>query len=434
MYGLPGSGTTTALAALAVDLSANNDPDRLHIYVLDFDDQLLQPLQGLPHVGTVVGADDRERQVRVLRRLGDELQQRRHAVAADPGASGDYPTIVTMLDNHGGFADLFDEPGDMAVRNLFTRLVADGPGVGMYTIVTAKHPGDIPTRLASLVSGKLAFRLADRYDYSGLGMSAIEPPTVPGRAFECGTGREIQVALAHHDGLAAAVNANKWGAPLVAPWSIDVLPNEVSVAEVIEAGRISPDEWFLPLGIGDTSLTPTGLVLREGDHALITGPARSGKSTALATVARVARAAHPGIRIVALLPRRSLVADCPVVDQFIQLGSLGSLEHISGTQLLLVDDAELVEDDPYLSELIKARRPEIHIVAAGAADAIRSMYGHWTQDIRRSRIGCALRPNLATDGDLWQTPLPRHGPERFPIGRGYLLADGQTELVQLGRK
>ncbi len=72
--------------------------------------------------------------------------------------------------------------------------------------------------------------------------------------------------------------------------------------------------------------------------------------------------------------------------------------------------------------------------AAGAADAIRGLYGHWTQDVRRSRIGCALRPNLATDGDLWQTPLPRRGPERFPIGRGYLLADGQTELVQLGRR
>ncbi|MEA2000568.1 MAG: FtsK/SpoIIIE domain-containing protein [Actinomycetota bacterium] len=434
MYGLPGSGTTTALAALAIGLSADNDPDRLHIYVLDFDDQLLRPLQDLPHVGAVVGSDDRERQVRALRRLADELQQRRHAVATGPGAVAGYPTIVTMLDNHGGFGDAFDEPGDMAVRNLFTRLVADGPGVGMYTIMTAKHPGDIPTRLASLVSGKLAFRLADRYDYSGLGMPATEPPAIPGRAFDAGTGREIQVALPHQDGLAAAVGTNKWGAPLVAPWSIDVLPHEVSVAEVIEAGRISPDEWFLPLGIGDTSLTPTGLVLREGDHALITGPARSGKSTALATVARVARAAHPGIRIVALLPRRSPIADCPMVDQFIQSESLGPLEQMSGTQLLLVDDAELVEDDPYLSELIKTRHSEVHVVAAGATDAIRSLYGHWTQDVRRSRIGCALRPNLSTDGDLWQTPLPRRGPERFPIGRGYLLADGQTELVQLGRK
>jgi len=433
IYALPGSGATTVLATLAVGLTRRSHPDRLHIYVLDFDDQALRSLQGLPHVGAVVGADDRERQVRLLRRLADELQSRRQAVATDPEASGEYPTIVTMLDNYGGFADAFDEPGDTAIRGLFTRLVADGPGVGMFTIVTAKHPGDIPTRLASLVAGKLAFRLADRYDYSGIGMPAVEPPTTAGRAFESGGGREIQVALPHKDGLAAAVALSRWDPPGVPPWAIDVLPHEVSVAEVIAAGRISSDEWFLPLGIGDATLAAAGLILRQGEHALVTGPAGSGKSTALATVACVARAAHSRLRISALLPRPSPLADCPMVDQVVPLESLSTLESIVGPHLLLVDDAEMVDDDPRLNDLIKTRHPEVHVVAAGSADAIRGLYGHWTQYVRRSRIGCALRPNLAADGDLWQTTLPRRGPERFPVGRGYLLADGRAELVQLGR-
>lgn len=434
IYGLPGSGTSTALTTLTVGLAAINDPDRLHIYLLDFDDQLLAPLRRLPHVGAVVGVDDRERQVRLLRRLSEELQDRRHSVATNPEATSGYPIIVTLLDNYGGFADAFDEPGDMSVRNLFTRLVADGPGVGMFTIATAKHPGDIPTRLAALVASKLAFRLADRYDYSGLGVPAVDPPTVPGRAFESSTGREVQVALPHQDGLAAALDANHWGSPMVAPWSIEVLPSDVAVADVIAAGRISPEEWFLPVGIGDTGLGPAGLILRDGEHALITGPARSGKSTALATIATVARAAHPGLRISAIVPRRSPLADCPGVDDVVLPDSLGALDGLDGSHLLLVDDAEMVGDNPFLSNLITARQPGLRIVAAGSADAIRSLYGHWTQDVRRSRIGCALRPNLAADGDLWQTQLPRRGPDRFPAGRGYLLADGQTELVQLGRK
>jgi S-DNA-T family DNA segregation ATPase FtsK/SpoIIIE len=101
-------------------------------------------------------------------------------------------------------------------------------------------------------------------------------------------------------------------------------------------------------------------------------------------------------------------------------------------RLLLVDDAELVDDCSLLSELVRGRQPDMHIVAAGSADALRALYGHWTQDVRRSRIGCALRPNVAADGDLWQTALPRQGPQRFPTGRGYLLADGEVELVQLG--
>jgi S-DNA-T family DNA segregation ATPase FtsK/SpoIIIE len=240
------------------------------------------------------------------------------------------------------------------------------------------------------------------------------------------------VVLPHRSGLQAAVAENRWGPPLVAPWRIDVLPQEVSVAEVVGTGSIGDDEWYLPLGIGDTLLLPSGWVLRDGEHALITGPARSGKSTALTTIAAVAKAARPDLMISALTPRRSPLESHPAVDRILELDTLAGLDG-SMTQLILIDDAELVAVSPELTELVNGRQAGLRIVAAGSADAIRSMYGHWIQDLRRSRIGCALRPNLATDGDLWQTQLPRRGPDHFPAGRGYLLADGQVELVQLGR-
>ncbi len=432
LYGLSGSGTTTALLTMTVGMAQDSDPDRLHMHILDFDDQMLHPLQGLPHVGVVIGANDRERQLRLLRRLSAEVNDRRQAMAQNATALDEYPTIVTLLDNYGGFADAYGEPSDLAVHNLLARLVADGPGVGMVTVITAKHPGDIPTRIASLVASRLVFRLADRYDYSGLGVPPVEPPTTPGRAFESGSGREIQVALPHHAGLQAGLQSIRWGAPVVAPWTTDVLPSDVTVEDFASVGRIAAEGWFLPVGIGDTALTPSGLLLGEGEHALITGPARSGKSTALVTVAAVAKAADPRLWVVAILPRRSPLGDSPLVDQFLDPGDLDRLGDIDRACLVLVDDAELVGDNACLSDLIKVRCTDTKVVAAGSADAIRAMFGHWTQEIRRSRIGCALRPNVATDGDLWQTPLPRRGPEHFPVGRGYLVADGQVELVQLG--
>ncbi len=432
LYGLPGSGTTTAVASLVTGLAHDYDPNRLHIYVLDFDDQLLGPLSRLPHVGAVVGVHEGERQLRLLRRLSEELQRRRDTVGHGPEPGSPVPTVVVVLDNFGGFNDAYDEPGDMTARNLIARIVADGPGVGIYTIISAKRPGDIPIRIGSLVGSKIGFRLADRYDYTELGIPAVDPPILPGRAFESGSGREIQVMLSHRDGLEAAVEANRWGDPQLAPWQIDVLPQEVCAAEVVGVGRITDDEWFLPLGIGDTLLLPSGWVLRDGEHALITGPARSGKSSALATIAAVAKAARPDLIVTAMTPRRSPLGGAAAVDRTITLGSLAELDE-SGAQLILVDDAELVAASPQLSELVNRRQRALRIVAAGSADAIRRMYGHWTQDLRRSRIGCALRPNLATDGDLWHTELPRRGPQHFPVGRGYLLADGQVELVQLGR-
>jgi len=76
----------------------------------------------------------------------------------------------------------------------------------------------------------------------------------------------------------------------------------------------------------------------------------------------------------------------------------------------------------------------VHLVAAGNADALRAGYGHWTQTLRRSRLGVALRPNPSVDGDLWQVTLPRRTTAGFPPGRGYLIADGRIELVQVARR
>jgi DNA segregation ATPase FtsK/SpoIIIE, S-DNA-T family len=99
--------------------------------------------------------------------------------------------------------------------------------------------------------------------------------------------------------------------------------------------------------------------------------------------------------------------------------------------LLLVDDADMV-DDPgnALSALLVQRRNNLWVVAAGRADVLRTSYTHWTTSIRRSRIGLALRPQLEIDGELWMTPLPRRVIGQFPTGRGFLIADGTTTLVQ----
>ncbi|MCP3994149.1 MAG: hypothetical protein GY722_03650, partial [bacterium] len=432
LYGLPGSGTTTALATIATALCESSSPAHVHVHVVDFDDQRLHALSALPHVGSVIAGSDRERQMRLFRRLSAELEARRSATAAGTVDAEGSPIIVTMLDNYAGFADSYGEPGDMAVHNLVARLVADGPGVGMMTILTAKSPGDIPTRVASLVAQRLVFRLADRYDYSALGVPPVDPPEIAGRAFEAGSGREVQVALPHLEGVAAAEDCHVAGAPSTAPWTIDVLPREVSIADFISAARVTQAEWFLPLGIGDSFLDPAGLLLREGEHALITGPARSGKTTALATLARVARAAHPGMHIAALLPRDSKLRECEAVDEIVSADDLDDALHLQSKSLLLVDDVELVDSGDDLSGLLKQRHPLLRVIGAGSADAIRGLYGHWTQDLRRSRVGCALRPNTVSDGDLWQTQLPRSSQSPFPVGRGYLLAEGRTELIQLG--
>jgi S-DNA-T family DNA segregation ATPase FtsK/SpoIIIE len=451
LYGAAGSGTSTALATAAISLAGRYSPADLHIYILDFGAQSLAPLAALPHVGAVVHAGERERQERLIRRLREDMRQRQelfrrtgasrieeHLARCTPAEHA--PGVVLMIDGWSAFASSFDDMAGTAIRDDLARLIADGPALGIYTMITADRAMGIPSSIASSVTGKLVFRMADPHDFSAFGIPVRELPAfVPGRAIDVAGRREVQVARAHADALAEAVARLK-----VRPHAIDrlpqpvlTLPDEVALADIADASGLGGEEWWLPVGIGDKRLEPAGFRMAEGDHVLIAGAARGGKSTLLCAIAEATTRHRPEVHIVAIAGARSPLAStdhaAAVFDPRDVAAAVDAVLAADGATLLLVDDAERFDDDGAIRRLIAARRPGDHVVAAGRADALRASYGHWTEEVRRSRQGIVLKPQPEIDGDLWGMLLPRRGPGRFGAGRGYLVADGEAELVQVAR-
>jgi DNA segregation ATPase FtsK/SpoIIIE, S-DNA-T family len=109
---------------------------------------------------------------------------------------------------------------------------------------------------------------------------------------------------------------------------------------------------------------------------------------------------------------------------------MAQLRSVDGPVVLLIDDAEGFDDaDGAVAGLLAAGRPDLHVIAAGRSDSLRSLYGHWTQTVRRSKTGVLLRPNI--DGDLLGVTLPRRSPVRLGVGRGYLVHNGEWDIVQM---
>jgi S-DNA-T family DNA segregation ATPase FtsK/SpoIIIE len=125
------------------------------------------------------------------------------------------------------------------------------------------------------------------------------------------------------------------------------------------------------------------------------------------------------------------------VDHTVAPGSIGSqlpglLNGVDGPMLVLIDDAEAI-DDPggVLEQLTTSDRPNLLVVAAGRNDGIRTGYSHWTRPMRRARLGVLLRPDVDLDGDILGAPLPRRAPVAMVPGRGYLVSGGEPELIQV---
>jgi len=437
LFGLGGSGTTTTLATIALALSDTTSPDRAHLYVMDFGAGELAPLTALPHVGAVIAPPEHERQRRLLRRLRGELESRRRLDASSRAGA---PRIVLLLDGYTGFASEHDDLAGDATREALARVWADGPEVGIHTAISAERAGAVPNALASLAQQRLVFRLADLPDYAQFGIHRSDVPRFsPGRAVVGGSGQAIQVARPR-DALAVAVSNRSSGEEAAAatggPPPIGVLPQSVPLDAVIGAAREAGEPWFVPIGIGDERLEPVGFELYEGDHALVAGSPRSGKTTILLLLAALVARAYPEFTLTGVAVRPSKLRECTelqrVVTDATELpGLVEELRAGGGAHLLLFDDAEMVPDEARSLTALFADAPGgLYAIVAGRADGLRSL-GHWSAAARRSRTGLLLQPDVQTDGALLGVTLPRRPPPPARPGCGYLVQAGGFELVQV---
>ncbi len=460
LFGAAGSGVSTALAAVAAALMQECDPNTMHLYLVDHGAGVFAGLESSPHVGARITATEPERLDRLTRVLGTLIETRRADRESRPDVQ--HPQVIVFVDDWGALRSASDDILGTAQERWF-RIFADGPSVGITAVISADRAQALPGSALAAFAHRFAFRLNDPLDDAMLGISRSAPPrSVSGRAIDLGSGAAVQFATCDLHPAIRTENSDPVKQRL-APARIELLPSSLSAQTVWEraadqsgpvARQASPEHLSLPIGIGDTDLALVGWRLQQGEHLLITGPGRAGKSNMLSLVAAAARAERPHIQIVALGSSRS-----PIGANLTDLGIDHTLAYdlaeavtyryadLDATDascavgprpfLLLVDDAELIDDQTgEMAKFIAGRGQNVWIVATGRADSLRNAYGHWTVPLRRSRKGLALRPHVEMDGELWATPLPRNhvrgGGRVMPVGRGYLLDDGHAELVQTG--
>jgi DNA segregation ATPase FtsK/SpoIIIE, S-DNA-T family len=280
-------------------------------------------------------------------------------------------------------------------------------------------------------------RLSDSVDYTGFGLPRRAPAGVPpGRAFLAGTTVSVQIGRPV-PGVAAAVASQPAPPDAARPPGIGTLPSDVPLDRLVPSVALRADTWLVPVGIANTTLEPFCLRLHAGEHAVVAGPARSGKSILLAAVASVVSQARPDCTLLGLVGRSSppLAAGPGGVRL---LGSedelVSAVEEAAGRGpvLVLVDDAQQVADPTgSLERLLGSCGPHVHAIVAGRGDELRQAFGHWTQSVRKSRTGVVLKVAQPADGDAIGANLPFARSYDARPGRGFAAVDGDAELVQV---
>ncbi len=406
--GRSGSGVTTTLQRVAWHAASVAAGPPAMVVIDPFRSPAWVTMAAHPRCAAVVHPDDRELLQRVLHMALD-------AAAAHP--------VLVVIDGLGAVRRLLDPPSRAADLELFDRLLVGAPpGTTLLAGV------DGPSGVSAAALGRFACRwihhLHDPHEAALFGVAiADRVPPVVGRVHVNG-GRHAQIAVGP---LGPAPVGGAVG-------RLGHLPPVVPV-EAMPPATWTDGVWHLPVALDAVAIRPLELRVADGDHVLVAGQARSGRSGAVARLAVAFTAAAADARVVVVARRRSPLRHL-AADVFDDLGdALATVDELVGRGvpvLVAIDDAELVDDvGGRLAALVSARTPGLMVVAAARSDALRHSYGHWTTAVRRSGIGLLMAGVDELAGDLLGVAVPRHPPIAARPGLAWVVADGTCALGQV---
>jgi len=194
---------------------------------------------------------------------------------------------------------------------------------------------------------------------------------------------------------------------------VDLLPARITFDD---AWRLRPPAAPSPLwglaGVGGDELTALGPDLADGTPAfIVAGPARSGRSSVLASMTRSFLAG--GAQVILVTPRssplRSLASAPGVVSSFTgpdlaEDDLAAAIAALTAPGVVVMDDADLLTDceaGGQLSKIItRGAGRSLALVLAGDPDTLASGFGGWQADARRARRGCLTGPATLPEGEL----------------------------------
>ncbi|WP_448003993.1 FtsK/SpoIIIE domain-containing protein [Agromyces bauzanensis] len=317
--GTTGSGKSEFLLAWLAALAAAHPPDRVAFLLVDFKGgAAFEPLRGLPHVTGIVTDLDESEAERAMLSLRAELRRRESVLRAEQvrdvielGPDADLARLVIVVDEFQAMVERFPDLGAVIAD-----IAARGRSLGVHLVLASQRPnGVVREQVTANCSIRVSLRVMQRADsiaVVGTEAAAAIRPDIPGRGIiDVGDGVPVafQSARVGAGALARLRAAHAGVAPARRPW-VDPLPASLPPRELDRAAasaRLEPGS--LAIGLVDVPERQRHDVLAWAPavdgHLLVLGAPGSGRTTALAAVARAAARQDPPSTIVRLDGPRS---------------------------------------------------------------------------------------------------------------------------------
>jgi hypothetical protein len=153
-----------------------------------------------------------------------------------------------------------------------------------------------------------------------------------------------------------------------------------------------------------------------------------------------------GVEIHALCPRRNALSELPglasatvgelaIADAVSTLAAKAESHERATPIVVLFDDADVFAEHLAGSEIERLitgpGRHAVRMVVALDPLTVQGTYMGWVPSVKRFPTVLALRPELEVEADLYGVRLQGRPGQRYPAGRGFLIAERESRVIQV---
>ncbi len=301
IYGVAGSGKTTLMKTILLNLARFYTPKDVIMYLIDMGSYSLNTFEGIPHVGGVALSTQEEKFKKLATMLQNMFEERkmefsRHGISSLKSyrktVSADMPAVVLAVDNIVPIFESYPE-----YEGLLTKIAMEGASFGIYLIYTANTPTGIRFKITQNIRCVVAFEMIDKNDYVQLVGRVENPRAVAGYKGRAIINREgvpvVFQSLLYEKGddESERVNAlREERARMNQAWTgkkperIPVMPDRVTIDEMLIEYT---EDRKLPLGYSVSEIKPIVWDLDKTGCGVVTGMMGTGKSALLTSIAKM---------------------------------------------------------------------------------------------------------------------------------------------------
>lgn len=245
LFGSPGYGKSTVLQTLVVNLARISTPEQVQVYLIDFGNNGLLPLAGLPHVADIVTLEEAEKLGKLLELVAGLLATRKQ-LFKEAGVANleqyqaktrrELPVVVNVLDGYDNLTA--NDRRKETIDSLLLQMLREGAALGVTLVMSASRVGAVRVNMLSNISTKLCLYLNDESELAQLmGRERVLQADIPGRGqvlVDVPTAIQFYLPAPGHDGsetlaaLEQQITALSDGWTGARPTNIPMVPQELT--------------------------------------------------------------------------------------------------------------------------------------------------------------------------------------------------------------